>query len=71
MTGCMQHSLNTCLSWMSEQIGAKRFYEYINAFRLNKPTNIELALEDYYPVLEPGDNGWTEISLPTNSFGQG
>lgn len=71
MTGCMQHSLNTCLSWISEQIGPTRFYQYLRAFRLDKPTGIELALEDYYPIMEPGDSGWTEISLPTNSFGQG
>lgn len=71
MAGCMQHSLNTCLSWMSEQIGTKRFYDYLKAFQVNIPTGIELALEDYYPMLEPGDSGWTEISRPTNSFGQG
>jgi cell division protein FtsI/penicillin-binding protein 2 len=71
MIGCMQHSLNTCLSWMSEQLGAERFYKYLNNFGLNQPTGIELALEDYYPISEPGDDLWTPISLPTNSFGQG
>ncbi len=71
MLGCMQHSLNTCLSWISEQVGTARFYDYMRAFKLDKPTGIELALEDYYPIIEPGDNSWTPISLPTNSFGQG
>ena len=71
MAGCMQHSLNTCLSWMSEQLGNKRFYDYLKRFGMNTPTGIELALEDYYPMLEPGDSGWTEISRPTNAFGQG
>ena len=71
MIGCMQHSLNTCLSWIAEQITAPVFYDYLRKFHLDKPTGIELALEDYYPILQPGDEGWTEISLPTNSFGQG
>ncbi len=71
MVGCMQHSLNTCLSWMAEQLGTERFYEYLEAFGLNRPSGIELALEDYYPISKPGDNFWTPINLPTNSFGQG
>ncbi len=71
MVGCMQHSLNTCLSWISEQLGTEKFYEYLDAFGLNQPTGIELAHEDYYPISKPGDGFWTQISLPTNSFGQG
>lgn len=71
MIGCMQHSLNTCLSWISEQIGVERFYKYLDAFGLNQPTGIELAHEEYYPISKPGDKYWTPINLPTNSFGQG
>lgn len=71
MVGCMQHSLNTCLSWMASQVGAERFYNYLEAFGLDDPTGIELAEEDYRPISKPGNASWTLIELSTNSFGQG
>ena len=71
MVGCMQHSLNTCMSYITDLVGAEKFYEYLDDFGIGKPTNIELAGEDYYPVLKPGSSMWTPISLSTNSFGQG
>ena len=71
MVGCMQHSLNTCMSYITDLVGAEKFYQYLDAFGIGKPTNIELAMEDYYPVLKPGSSMWTPISLSTNSFGQG
>ena len=71
MVGCMQHSLNTCMAYITDLVGAEKFYEYLDDFGIGKPTNIELAGEDYYPVLKPGSSMWTPISLSTNSFGQG
>ena len=71
MVGCMQHSLNTCMAYITDLVGAEKFYEYLDKFGIGKPTNIELAEEDYYPVLKPGSSMWTPISLSTNSFGQG
>lgn len=71
MIGCMQHSLNTCLSYMANLLGTETFYNYLDDFGLNEPTSIELAQEDYYPIAKPGDSTWTEINLFTNSFGQG
>lgn len=71
ITGCMAHSLNTCMSWIATEVGKTRFYEYLRAFHLNRPTGIELANEEYYPYVEPGDIGWTNLSLPNHSFGQG
>lgn len=71
MTGCLELSLNTCMSWISEEVGKDRFYEYLRAFHLDRPTGIELANEEYYPYAEPGDIGWTNLSLPNHSFGQG
>ncbi len=71
MVGCMQHSLNTCMAYITDLVGAEKFYEYLDKFRIGKPTNIELAGEDYYPVIKPGSSLWTQISLSTNSFGQG
>lgn len=71
ITGCMAHSLNTCMSWIATEVGRDRYYEYLRAFQLDRPTGIELANEEYYPYVEPGDNGWTNLSLPNHSFGQG
>ncbi len=71
MVGCLQHSLNTCMAHITDLVGAEKFYQYLDAFGFGKPTNIELAQEDYYPVSKPGSSMWSQISLSTNSFGQG
>ncbi len=71
MVGCLQHSLNTCMAYLADLVGAETFYEYLDKFGLDDPTGIELAQEDYYPITKPGDATWTPISLSTASFGQG
>ncbi len=71
MVGCLQHSLNTCMAYLADLVGAETFYEYLDKFGLDDPTGIELAQEDYYPITKPGDSMWTPISLSTASFGQG
>ena len=72
MLGCMQHSLNVCLSWVAvEKLGAATFYDYLNRFGIGHRTNIDLAGEQVYPLSVPGDSTWSEVNLATNSFGQG
>jgi cell division protein FtsI/penicillin-binding protein 2 len=71
MLGCMQHSLNVCLSWVATQLGAPRFYDYLNRFGIGHRTNIDLAGEEVYPLSEPDDPMWYTVNLATNSFGQG
>ncbi len=71
MIGCMQHSLNVCLSWVALQMGPDQFYEYLNKFGIGHRTNIDLANEEVYPLSEPGDPTWYTVNLATNSFGQG
>ncbi len=71
MVGCLQHSLNTCMAYITDLVGAEKFYEYLDAFGIGKPTNIEMSQEDYFPVAKPGSSLWSQISLSTNSFGQG
>ncbi len=71
MIGCLEHSLNTCLSWVVNQLGEQKFYEGIKAFGIGQPSNVDLDGEDYYPVRLPGDPNWTMLSLANNSFGQG
>jgi cell division protein FtsI/penicillin-binding protein 2 len=71
MTGCLQHSLNVCLSWVSTQIGAENFYRYLQAFGIGRRTNIDLGYELTYPLYTPVDEGrWYPADLVTNSFGQ-
>jgi len=71
MIGCMQHSLNVCLSWVAVQLGTEKFYAYLNRFGIGHRTNIDLANEEVYPLSEPGDPTWYTVNLATNSFGQG
>ena len=71
MIGCMQHSLNVCLSWIATQLGPTRFYDYLERFGIGHRTNIDLAGEEVYPLSVPGDPMWYTVNLATNSFGQG
>jgi cell division protein FtsI/penicillin-binding protein 2 len=80
MTGCMEHSLNVCLAWVATQIGATRFYNYLQAFGIGHPTGIDLGNEANYPLRLPGEDlsdrvknfvKWSDIDLATNAFGQG
>ncbi len=71
MIGCMQHSLNVCLSWIATQLGPTQFYDYLERFGIGHRTNIDLAGEEVYPLSVPGDPMWYTVNLATNSFGQG
>lgn len=71
MTGCMQHSLNVCLSWIATQLGPTRFYTYMKSFGIGHLTGIDMAGEASYPMRVQSDPGWYEVNLATNSFGQG
>jgi cell division protein FtsI/penicillin-binding protein 2 len=71
MLGCMQHSLNVCLSWVGVQLGPTRFYDYLSRFEIGRRTNIDLAGEKIWPLATPSDTYWTDSNLVTNSFGQG
>ncbi|HSO27585.1 MAG TPA: penicillin-binding protein 2, partial [Anaerolineales bacterium] len=71
MQGCMQHSLNVCLAWVSTQIGVKDFYNYMSAFGIGRSSGIDLAGENYGRLKVPGDGDWYDADLVTNSFGQG
>ncbi len=71
MLGCMQHSLNVCLSWVATQLGPSAFYDYMHAFGIGHRTSIDLAGEAVWPLSVPGDETWSEANLATNSFGQG
>ena len=71
MIGCLQHSLNVCLAWVSGQMGAQNFYGYMNRFGLGHLTGIDLAGEAAGRLKVPGDGDWYPVDLATNAFGQG
>jgi cell division protein FtsI/penicillin-binding protein 2 len=71
MTGCLQHSLNVCLTWIAKQLGTTRFYEYLQRFNIGRPTGVDIANEAAGILRLPGSGNWYEADLGTNSFGQG
>jgi cell division protein FtsI/penicillin-binding protein 2 len=71
MIGCLQHSLNVCLAWISTQMGANMFYGYMERFGLGHPTGIDLSGEAMGRLKVPGDTDWYPVDLGTNAFGQG
>ena len=71
MQGCLQHSLNVCLSWVATELGKDKFYAYLQAFGIGRRTNIDLGGEQIWPLSLPSDSDWYPINLVTNSFGQG
>jgi cell division protein FtsI/penicillin-binding protein 2 len=71
MIGCLQHSLNVCLAWISSEMGVQSFYEYMDRFGLGHTTGIDLAGEAIGRLKVPGDGDWYPVDLGTNAFGQG
>jgi cell division protein FtsI/penicillin-binding protein 2 len=71
MTGCLQHSLNVCLAWVASQLGAKDFYNYMQAFGIGHLTGVDMAGEMPGRLKFPGDADWYDADLGTNAFGQG
>lgn len=71
ITGCLQHSLNVCLAWIANEMGASSFYDYMQVFGLGHPTGVDLAGEAAGRLKIPGDADWYPVDLSTNAFGQG
>lgn len=71
MVGCLQHSLNVCMAWISSQMGTQAFYGYMERFGLGHATGIDLSGEAIGRLKVPGDGDWYPVDLGTNAFGQG
>ena len=71
MTGCLQHSLNVCMAWLSTQMGTQTFYGYMERFGLGHQTGVDLSGEALGRLKVPGDTDWYPVDLGTNAFGQG
>ena len=67
----LQRSLNTGAVWLSGEIGADRFYDYLGAFGLGEPTHLGLSGEAEGLIRSPTDDEWYPIDLATNAYGQG
>jgi cell division protein FtsI/penicillin-binding protein 2 len=69
MVGCIDFSINTCMTSVSKKLGRQLFQAGLTQFGFGKITGIELDNElpgDLKPVRE-----WNEALLMTSAFGQG
>ena len=72
LTECLQHSCNVAMIQIALEVGAEKFYEYVDAFGFNDTTGIELAGEagslwwDKELFCAP----WNQTQLAAASFGQ-
>ena len=71
MVGILRNSSNTGSIFVADQIGANRFYEYVERFGFGAPTGLDIAGEVAGIVRRRGDQGWFLPDLAANSFGQG
>lgn len=69
MTQVLEKSLNTGAMFAAEQVGAKKFYEYVQKFGFGSKTGIELGAESAGSLGELASG--KEIYMATGSFGQG
>lgn len=72
LTECLQHSCNVAMIQIAQQVGAEKFYEYVDAFGFNDTTGIELRGEagSIWWDKELFCNPWNQTQLAAASFGQ-
>ena len=72
LTECLQHSCNVAMIQIAQQVGAEKYYEYVDAFGFNDTTGIELAGEagSLWWDKELFCNPWNQTQLAAASFGQ-
>jgi cell division protein FtsI/penicillin-binding protein 2 len=79
MIDMMSKSLNVGAATLAMHMGQQDFYRYVRAFGIGRLTGIDLQAEaagqlrtrETNPGTKPGEPGWSEADLGTNSFGQG
>jgi cell division protein FtsI/penicillin-binding protein 2 len=69
MTGCIEWSINTCMTSISEKLGRRLFRRMLERFGFGKITGIELDDELPGDIIPLSD--WNVALLATASFGQG
>jgi cell division protein FtsI (penicillin-binding protein 3) len=72
MTNLLAKSLNVGASTLAIRMGQQKFYQYMRAFGLGRPTGIDLQNEAAGILLTRDKNPdqWSEAILASNSFGQ-
>jgi cell division protein FtsI/penicillin-binding protein 2 len=70
-TQILTKSLNTGAAWLSQLLGPDRFYDYVQRFGFGQLTDVGLSGESPGQVRTTADDGWYEVDLATNSYGQG
>jgi len=71
MVQLLQYSLNTGAVWLSDLLGAPRFYDYMARFGFGEPSGIGLGGDPAGIVRTSEEDDWYPIDLATNAFGQG
>jgi cell division protein FtsI/penicillin-binding protein 2 len=71
MTEILIHSSNVGMTWVSNQLGADRMYDYLRRFGYGQPTGLRLPGEVGGTLRTNSDPGWTRVDQATNAFGQG
>jgi len=70
-TQVLTKSLNTGAVWLSQLLEPDRFYDYVKRFGFGQLTGVGLSGEAPGQVRTADDEGWSEVDMATNSFGQG
>jgi cell division protein FtsI/penicillin-binding protein 2 len=71
MTSVLRHSSNTGAIFVADEIGADRFYTFVEKFGFGNMTGVDLSGEVDGIVRRRGDGGWFLPDLAANSFGHG
>lgn len=69
MTDVIKHSDNVGMTFVSNQLGSDRMYDYLSKFGFGRLTNIDLQGEAKPILREKGT--WNIVDRATTSFGQG
>ena len=69
MTNCLEFSINTCMTSVSDKLGRKLFQKMLDRFGFGKVTGI--ALEDEQPGEVLPWKEWSSALLATAAYGQG
>ena len=69
MRNCLEFSINTCMTSVSQKLGKKLFPRMIERFGFGKITGVEL--EDELPGAILPWKDWTDALVATAAFGQG
>lgn len=69
MSQMLQDSLNVGAVWVATRTGPERFYAELDDFGFGQPTGVDVSGELPGVLHHPGDVGWYDGFLASNSFG--